>query len=64
VKIFTINYLWKFKMLNKNDIIPYILIVADIIQAIVCIIPPGANYPKSLYWFAAGLITFASVLMK
>lgn len=48
--------------MNKTIILPMILIIIDISQSIVCV--AVNNYPKSLYWFAAALITFSTVLMK
>jgi len=47
--------------MNKN-ILPIILIIIDLSQSIVCLV--GKDYPRVLYWLAAGLITFSTIIMK
>jgi len=46
----------------KTAVLPIILIAIDILQSIVCLY--AGNYPKSLYWVAAGILTFSTILMK
>ncbi len=48
--------------MDKTAILPFILIVIDIIESVICL--TIGNYPKALYWFSAGLITYATILMK
>ena len=44
-----------------KDIIPAVLVAFDSVEAIVCLF--CSDWPRALYWFAAGLITLASILM-
>jgi len=48
--------------MDKTAILPVILIIIDIIESIICL--SVGNYPKSLYWFSAGVLTLSTILMK
>ena len=47
---------------GRTAILPVILIIIDVIESIVCL--SVGNYPKSLYWFSAGILTLSTILMK
>ena len=48
--------------MDRTAILPIILIIIDLVESIICLV--SGNYPKSLYWFSAGLITVATILME
>jgi hypothetical protein len=45
-----------------KNILPCVLIVIDLVQAVVCLFQK--DVPRAIYWSSAGLLTWSTVIMK